>query len=204
MICCPCWKVISRVLFRNFPDIWRKSFSPAPTHHLSPNNIEEEPNLRHGSFAGVLEEYVEGKLFYTWLYGDNHETNAGNSSNQRAVGKILLMSEIPLKLSMEDYFGGLCDLTGEIGRYAVSRGTVRDKESVKVCVDSSQSIYMTLKMLGKLPRNVSKKMTTLSKSVDKLDRVLYEQSLMEMTGRKEFATGVEVGNPAFDSNFTGD
>mmetsp|Transcript_12038 Transcript_12038/g.19617 ORF Transcript_12038/g.19617 Transcript_12038/m.19617 type:complete len:160 (+) Transcript_12038:116-595(+) len=159
--------------------------------------------MRHGSFAGVLEEYVEGKLFYTWLYGDNHETNAGNSSKQRAVGKILLMSEIPLKISMEDYFGGLCDLTGEIGRYAISRGTVRDKESVKLCVDSSQSINMTLKMLGKLPRNVSKKMSTLSKSVEKLDRVLYEQSLMEMTGRKEFATGVEVVSPAFD-NFMGD
>ena len=32
----------------------------------------------------------------------------------------------------------------------------------------------------------------VSKSVEKLERVLYEQSLMEMTGRKEFNSGVET------------
>ena len=159
--------------------------------------------LRHGSFAGVVEEYVEGKLFYTWLYGDDH-TEMTDSDDRKAVGKILLMSEIPLKLSTEDYLGGLCDLTGEIGRFAVARGTVRDKESVKLCLDSSKSIYMTLKMLGKLPRNVMKKIGMVAKGVEKLDRVLYEQSLMEMTGRKEFATGVEVGNSAFDADFGGE
>eukprot|EP00571_Detonula_confervacea_P017734 CAMPEP_0172312386 /NCGR_PEP_ID=MMETSP1058-20130122/17316_1 /TAXON_ID=83371 /ORGANISM="Detonula confervacea, Strain CCMP 353" /LENGTH=510 /DNA_ID=CAMNT_0013025821 /DNA_START=162 /DNA_END=1694 /DNA_ORIENTATION=+ len=151
--------------------------------------LEEEPTLRYGSFSGVLEEYVEGKLFYAWLHGDGDNTS--NGLNQ-AVGKILLPDEIPLKISTEDYLGGLCDLTGEIGRFAVARGTVRDKESVKLCLESNKSIYMTLKMLGKLPKNISKKMGMVTKSVEKLERVLYEQSLMEMTGRKEFASGVEV------------
>ncbi|KAL7536333.1 hypothetical protein ACHAXR_007913 [Thalassiosira sp. AJA248-18] len=149
--------------------------------------LEEEPTLRYGSFSGVLEEYVEGKLFYTWLHGD--EGNAKNGSNEQAVGKILLPDEIPLNISTEDYLGGLCDLTGEIGRFAVARGTARDKESVKLCLDSNKSIYMTLKILGKLPKNISKKMGMVSKSVEKLERVLYEQSLMEMTGRKECRGG---------------
>ena len=147
--------------------------------------VQEEPTLRYGSFSGVLEEYVEGKLFLTWLHGDDGGT--GNT-----VGKILLPNEIPLKISTEDYLGGLCDLTGEIGRYAVARGTARDKESVALCLESNKSIYMTLKMLGKLPKNISKKMGMVSKSVEKLERVLYEQSLMEMTGRKEFNSGVET------------
>lgn len=152
--------------------------------------LEEEPTLRYGSFSGVLEEYVEGKLFYTWLHGGDVTTK----SVDYAVGRILLPDEIPLSISTEDYLGGLCDLTGEIGRFAVARGTVRDKESVKLCLDSNKSIHQTLKMLGKLPKNISKKMGMVAKSVEKLERVLYEQSLMEMTGRKEFASGVEV-NP---------
>lgn len=153
--------------------------------------LDEEPTLRYGSFSGVLEEYVEGKLFYTWLHGD--EGSDAKGSNQQAVGKILLPDEIPLSISTEDYLGGLCDLTGEIGRFAVARGTARDKESVKLCLDSNKSIYMTLKMLGKLPKNISKKVGMVSKSVEKLERLLYEQSLIEMTGRKEFASGVEEG-----------
>ena len=142
--------------------------------------LKEEPTLRYGSFAGVMEEYVEGKLFFTWLYGDEEN-----------VRRVLLPDEIPLSISMDDYLGGLCDLTGEIGRVAVARGTARDKEGVKLCYESNKAILMMLRLLGKLPKGVSKKMNMVSKSVEKLERVLYEQSLMEMTGRKEFVSGVE-------------
>ena len=62
---------------------------------------------------------------------------------------------------------------------------------------------MTLKMLGKLPRNISKKVNMVNTSVEKLERVLYEQSLMEMTGRKEFASGVEE-NAGFDKDAADD
>jgi predicted translin family RNA/ssDNA-binding protein len=148
--------------------------------------LDEEPTIRYGSFSGLLEEYVEGLLFHTWLQSDE-----GSGGNGPASGRILLPDEIPLKISTEDYLGGLCDLTGEIGRYAVARGTVRDKESVKLCLESNKSIYMTLKMLGRLPPNINKKVGMVSKSVEKLERLLYEQSLMIMTGRKEFTTSVE-------------
>ena len=154
-------------------------------NHLLPI-LDEEPTLRYGSFSGLLEEYVEGLLFYTWLQGDE-----GSGEHGSASGRILLPDQIPLKISTEDYLGGLCDLTGEIGRYAVARGTVRDKESVKLCLESNKSIYLTLKMLGKLPPNIIKKVGMVSNSVEKLERLLYEQSLMIMTGRKEFTTGVE-------------
>jgi predicted translin family RNA/ssDNA-binding protein len=135
-----------------------------------------------------LEEYVEGILFYTWMYGDGG--NGRRGTNQPA-GKILLPDELSPKISTEDYLGGLCDLTGEIGRFAVARGTVRDKQNVKLCLESNKSIYMTLKMLGRLPKNLGKKLGAVSSSVDKLERLLYEQSLMEMTGRKEFSSSVE-------------
>jgi len=151
----------------------------------------EEPALRHGSFAGVLEEYVEGKLFYVWLYGDGEPVGNG-ALPPKAVGRILLAEELPLRLSTEDYLGGLADLTGEVGRFAVARGTARDKESVRLCLDTSRNVYMTLRMLGKLPRNVTKKVGNVGKSVEKLQRVFYEQNMLEMTGRREFASDVEV------------
>ena len=156
-------------------------------NHLLPI-LEEEPTLRYGSFSGVLEEFVEGVLFYTWMHGD--VGNGRRVANQPA-GKILLPDELSLTISTEDYLGGLCDLTGEIGRFAVARGTVRDKQSVKLCLESNKSIFMTLKMLGRLPKNLGKKVGAVSSSVDKLERLLYEQSLMEMTGRKEFSSSVE-------------
>lgn len=160
--------------------------------HLLPI-LEEEPVLRYGSFSGVLEEYVEGILFFTWMHGDG-----GNGG--KPAGKILLPNELSLKISTEDYLGGLCDLSGETGRVAVARGALRDKESVKLCLESNKSIYLTLKMLGRLPKNISKKVGAVCSSVDKLERLLYEQSLMEMTGRKEFSSSVEDHATGFEND----
>jgi len=118
--------------------------------------LREEPCLRSGSFTGVLEEYVEAKLFAAWL---------GESEGMK--GRILLPEDIPLPISTEDYLGGLMDLTGEIGRYAVARGTVRDKEGVELCLQSSKTVYNGLKLLGKIPgRSSGKKVIMVQKNVE--------------------------------------
>lgn len=149
--------------------------------------VKEEPTLRGGSFSNVLEEYVEGKLFYCWLHGNGGEKM---DNDDKPAGKILMFDEINLPISVDEYLGGLCDVTGEIGRYAVARGTVRDKESVKVSLETSKQISMAIKMAGKLPGHINKKMNPLQQTVDKMERILYEQSLMEMAGRK-FESSVE-------------
>ena len=81
--------------------------------------------IRQFSFL-ILVPAKQGKLFYSWLYGD--ESNGAKGSNAKAAGKILLPENMPLSISTEDYLGGLADLSGEIGRFAVALGTVRDKE----------------------------------------------------------------------------
>lgn len=153
--------------------------------------VKEEPTLRGGSFSNVLEEYVEGKLFYCWLHGDS-EGEPGDSKNNAPAGTILSFDDITLPITVDEYIGGLCDLTGEIGRFAVARGTVRDKESVKICLETSKNIYMAIRMAGKLPGNINKKMNPLKNSIEKMERILYEQSLMEMAGRK-FESSMEEG-----------
>ena len=152
--------------------------------------VKEEPTLRGGSFSNVLEEYVEGKLFYSWLHGNDNDESG--DSNNKPAGKILTFDEITLPVTVDEYIGGLCDLTGEIGRFAVARGTVRDKESVKICLETSKNIYMAIRMAGKLPSNINKKMNPLKNSIEKMERILYEQSLMEMAGRK-FESSMEEG-----------
>ena len=82
--------------------------------------MKEEPTLRGGSYSNVLEEFVEGKLFYCWLHGNGG--GGEKSDDGKPAGKILMFDEINLPISVDEYLGGLCDLTGEIGRYAVARG----------------------------------------------------------------------------------
>ena len=147
--------------------------------------LQEEPDLRGGSFSGVLEEYVEAYLFYYWLQGDDE------GDNNEPSGKILDPDSLPLKVSPEEYLGGLCDLSGEITRFAIARGTKRDKKCVQLCLETNKRIYNTLRMIGKLPSFLGKKKNTLKISVEKLERVQYELCLMEMTGRNQYATSLE-------------
>jgi predicted translin family RNA/ssDNA-binding protein len=134
--------------------------------------VEEDPSLYHGSYANVLEEYAEAKLFHSWLMG-------------KPKGQLLQPSDFTaVKLEPADYLGGLCDLTGEVGRYAVQRGTKRDSDGVHFCLDTNMSIVFALETLRHFPSGsyIYKKMDQLKQSVEKLERMLYELSLVSATG----------------------
>uniref|UniRef100_A0A7S1D4M2 Translin n=1 Tax=Cyclophora tenuis TaxID=216820 RepID=A0A7S1D4M2_CYCTE len=137
----------------------------------------EEPPLRYaGSLTGVLEEYVEAKQFHVWLFGKD-------GSSTEATGDLLLPDEFSVDLTPEEYLGGLCDVTGEIGRFAVQRGTVRDTDGVRLCLRTNSSIWNALQTLERVPGSIGKKMDAMRLSVEKLERILYEMSLSEATGR---------------------
>ena len=148
--------------------------------------IEEEAPLRSGSFANVLEEYVEAKLFATWLEGSPETNTAG--------GKILIPSEFTvIELQPEEYLGGLCDLTGEIGRYAVQCGTNRDVSGVQMCLHSNQRILSAIQSMPVFPSDIGKKMGQLRRSIEKLERILYELSLSEAAGGRPVTSEVDTG-----------
>jgi predicted translin family RNA/ssDNA-binding protein len=142
--------------------------------------VEEEPPLRSGSFAAVMEEYAEGKLFYVWLLGTNE-----NAPTEKPSGIILRPEDFEIALEPDEYLGGLCDLTGEIGRFAVQQGTARDTEGVKQCLDANGAIYMAIQTMERFPSGISKKMDQLRRSVEKLERILYEMSLSEAAGGRK-------------------
>eukprot|EP00586_Coscinodiscus_wailesii_P010904 CAMPEP_0172515676 /NCGR_PEP_ID=MMETSP1066-20121228/269785_1 /TAXON_ID=671091 /ORGANISM="Coscinodiscus wailesii, Strain CCMP2513" /LENGTH=530 /DNA_ID=CAMNT_0013296815 /DNA_START=66 /DNA_END=1658 /DNA_ORIENTATION=- len=129
--------------------------------------IEEEPKLRYGSFTNSLEEYAEAKLFAIWL-------------GEKRLGKFQTNgdAEVPF-VNAEEYVGGLCDLTGEVGRYAVHRGTKRDIDEVKLCLATNTQILSEIKSMGYLPRGLWKKMDQLKRSVENLEHMVYELSFLQ-------------------------
>lgn len=141
--------------------------------------VEEEPPLRSGSFTAVIEEYVEAKLFYVWLLGKEDD----ESPVSAAKGTLLLPNEFgPIQLQPEDYLGGLCDLTGEVGRFAVKRGTARDFDGVGLCLETNSVILKSILLLEQTPSSINKKMDQLRKSVHKIERMMYEMSLSQAAG----------------------
>ena len=123
---------------------------------------------------------MEAKLFYAWLHGKDGSTEEASSPS----GTILSISDFCIDLEPEDYLGGICDLTGEVGRYAVQQGTSRNTKAVTLCLETNLSILLSLQGLSRFPSSGSlgKKMNPLRMSVEKLERMLYELSLVEATG----------------------
>jgi translin len=69
--------------------------------------------LEEGSFMAALEEYVEAKLFINFI----------------EKGKISKIKEI--KIPVESYLGGICDLTGELVRKATNAAINNDFEEIE-------------------------------------------------------------------------
>jgi len=171
---------------------------------LSPIAKEEPPLRTSGSFSGVMEEYVEAVLFAAWLHGrdwnDTMSTNGGGDKQltQRPSGVLLKPDDFDVPLELDEYFGGLCDLTGEIGRYAVQRGTARDEDGVKLCLGTCGMIWRALQTMERLPGGIGKKMEPLQRCVEKLERMLYEMSLSQAAGGRNVHTEVNSSDIAMD------
>lgn len=64
-------------------------------------------------------------------------------------------------------------------------------DGVKLSLDTNSSIHYALQSLAKLPGGgLNKKLDPLRRSVEKLERMLYELSLVQATGRNIVA-GIE-------------
>ena len=167
------------------------------TQELLPITQQEPPLRAGGSFGQVLEEYVEAKLFATWLHG-HQETP------KRTLLQIQDFDQFHLEPS--EYLGGLCDLTGEIGRYAVQQGTLRNLAGVKQCLETNANILLAIQSMDLQRSPIYKKMEMIKRSVEKLERMLYEMSLSEATGGRQLEHTMEddAGADKNDKNKSND
>ena len=92
------------------------------------------------------------------------------------------LEEFAVLLDSEEYLGGPCDLTGEIGWYTVQRGTARDYDGVRQCLEANSAISLAISTLERAPGGINKKMDQLRQSVKKIERMTYEMSLSKAAG----------------------
>lgn len=108
-----------------------------------------------GSYKAGVEEYVEGKLFYKYL----------------KTGKISEIKE--LRIEYDSYIGGLCDLTGELSRKAVSLASkekFKEVEKIKKSVDEIMGELIKFNLTG----NLRHKYDQAKNNMRKMESVMYD------------------------------
>lgn len=122
-------------------------------------HVKKDPKMKEeGSYKAALEEYVEAVLFYNFV-------------TTGTVGKVAGMDIDPAV-----YCAGLCDLPGELQRYAIRAATNRDQQTLNQCVQMGQAIIGEL-IEFHLTSYLRQKYDQAKKAVQKLEVIQYELSL---------------------------
>lgn len=111
-----------------------------------------------GAFRAALEEYVEAKLFSEFVKGKN-------------IGPV---EELPVDSDL--YVSGLCDVPGEIVRYAIKCATERKFEAVKKANEVAEAIIHEMIDMDLTGYN-RQKFDQAKQALHKLQQVVYEVSL---------------------------
>lgn len=121
--------------------------------------FKKEPGLLdEGSYRAALEEYVEAVLFHDFIAG-------------KSVGKIK-----DIKVDSDAYISGLCDVPGELYRYAIKSATARDFEMTNKCYKYTEEIIGELIDMD-LTGYHRNKFDQAKQALHKLQQVVYEISL---------------------------
>ncbi|CAK9007895.1 Hypothetical protein SCF082_LOCUS9638 [Durusdinium trenchii] len=135
--------------------------------------ISAAPNLRPVGFSAALEEMAEAVAYRAFL----KDSRILNKAELQAASGLLF------ELTLQEYLGGILDLTGEVGRLAIRQATqgreaVRDVELCLACVDG---VCSGVQELVYLP-GVGKKMPAVKATLLKIEGVLYELALLSHAG----------------------
>ena len=117
----------------------------------------DERLLGEGSYRAGLEEYTEAVLFEKCLSGEK-------------IGWVKEISDPDI------YIGGLCDVPGELYRYAIKSATEKKFERVKQCRDSAEEIIAELVDMDLTGYN-RQKFDQAKQALQKLEQVVYEVNL---------------------------
>ncbi len=111
-----------------------------------------------GAFKAAAEEYAEAVLFFQFI----------------KTGKIGKISE--MEIESEVYLAGLCDVPGELYRYAIKAATDKDIKTVKKCSAMAEEIIGELIEFN-LTSYLRTKFDQAKQANQKLEYVVYELSL---------------------------
>lgn len=123
--------------------------------------IKKEPAIIHeGFFNEAAEEFVEAKMFYIFLIEEK------------------VSFEAKIKLSTQNYLGGICDLTGEIVRKSVQLATVGKFKKISLYKEACENILGELikfDLVGKLRF----KFDEAKRNIKKMEEIMYEIKIRE-------------------------
>jgi predicted translin family RNA/ssDNA-binding protein len=111
--------------------------------------------IQEGSYKAGAEEYVEAKMFY------------------KIIAKQKINKVSGIKLNLESYLGGMCDLTGELSRRAVNmaaEGRIKEVEKIKAEINSIMAELVKFDMTGYLRT----KYDQAKNSLKKIEQISYE------------------------------
>jgi predicted translin family RNA/ssDNA-binding protein len=112
--------------------------------------------LFEGSYSEACQEYTEAVAYYGFMKN----------------GK--LPSFMDIKVSVEDYLMGICDLTGELTRMAVALATKRkfkEVEDIKEFVDKIYGAFLAFDLRN---GELRKKYDSIKWNLKRLEEVMYD------------------------------
>jgi len=119
------------------------------------------PSIREeGAYKAALEEIVEAVLFYAFVFNK----------------KLTKLSAF--EIDEEVFLAGLCDVPGELYRYAIQAATNHDSKTVARCLETAKEILSEL-MEFDFTKYLRTKFDQAKGAVHKLEIVRYEISLRE-------------------------
>ncbi|MBR9702772.1 hypothetical protein GOV10_01935, partial [Candidatus Woesearchaeota archaeon] len=121
--------------------------------------VANNPKLKTGAFSHSCEEYAEALSFFIFL-----------DENRLATLK-------EMKVTVEEYLGGLADLTGELGRMAVVKATARDEAAVKKIKEFTEELFGQFVRLDFRNGELRRKYDSMKYNLQKMERVLYDLTL---------------------------
>lgn len=120
--------------------------------------IKKTPALQsEGSAKVAYQEFAEAHMFFDFVHGKK-------------------ITKKTLKISTHNYLLGLCDLTGELGRYAVLSATKKDMKTVKKISEALYSMMDFFLRLNLRNSELRKKSDAIKWNLKKTEDILYDLS----------------------------
>ena len=133
--------------------------------------VGQHPELRqHADVKSLLEGFLAARLLVAWA---------------ASPGRVLRHAAHELGLAdvgVDEYLCAVAGFASELGRYAVSRATARDAATVRACLGTALCLRTAALRIGTLwPLGRETEMEAMSAVARNVERLLYEQSLLERT-----------------------
>ena len=116
--------------------------------------------FEEGSYKAALEEFVEASIFNQYL-------------QKKTIGKLP-----KIKVEPDIFISGLCDVPGELLRYAIKSATEKKFAEVKRCRQAADAIIGELVDMNLTGYN-RQKFDQAKQALHKLEQILYEVSIRE-------------------------